>query len=240
MATATATATNTVEATIRQASDKNAARRLRTTGQIPGVLYGAGKEPHAISVDPKVIGRILNSDSGHNTIFDVNLDGQNAKAMIVDWQVDPIKGNLLHVDLKRIAMDQTLRVTVPIEIVGEAPGVKLEGGILDVVLREVDVECLPSDIPTHIKVDVSELHFGVNIRVADLKHEGQVKFLNDPNITVVHITHVKEEVAPTPEAAAEAAAAPAEPEVIKKGKQETEEGAAPAEAKGAEKPKKEK
>ncbi|MGE5113896.1 MAG: 50S ribosomal protein L25 [Acidobacteriaceae bacterium] len=237
---ATATATNTVEAKVRQASDKNAARRLRTTGQIPGVLYGAGKEPHAISVDPKVIGRILSSDSGHNTIFDVNLDGQNAKAMIVDWQVDPIKGNLLHVDLKRIAMDKTLRVTVPIEIVGEAPGVKLEGGILDVVLREVDVECLPSDIPSHIKVDVSELNFGVNIRVADLKVEGQVKFLNDPNITVVHITHVKEEVAPTPEAAAEAAAAPAEPEVIKKGKQETEEGAAPAEGKGAEKPKKEK
>ena len=235
-----ATATNTVETKVRQAADKNAARRLRTTGQIPGVLYGAGKEPHAISVDPKVIGRILSSDSGHNTIFDVNLDGQNAKAMIVDWQVDPIKGNLLHVDLKRIAMDKTLRVTVPIEIVGEAPGVKLEGGILDVVLREVDVECLPSDIPSHIKVDVSELHFGVNIRVADLKHEGQVKFLNDPNITVVHITHVKEEVAPTPEAAAEAAAAPAEPEVIKKGKQETEEGAAPAEGKGAEKPKKEK
>jgi large subunit ribosomal protein L25 len=235
-----ATATNTVEAKVRQAGDKNAARRLRTTGMVPGVLYGAGKEPHAISVDPKVIGRILGSDSGHNTIFDVNLDGKNAKAMIVDWQVDPIKGHLLHVDLKRIAMDKTLRVTVPIEVVGEAPGVKTEGGILDVVLREVEVECLPSEIPSHIKVDVSNLHFGVNIRVADLKAEGNVKFLDDPNITVVHITHVKEEVAPTPEAAAEAAAAPAEPEVIKKGKQETEEGAAPAEGKGAEKSKKEK
>lgn len=235
-----ATATNTVEAKARQAGDKNAARRLRTTGMVPGVLYGAAKEPHAISVDPKVIGRILSSDSGHNTIFDVNLDGENAKAMIVDWQVDPIKGHLLHVDLKRIAMDKTLRVTVPIEIVGEAPGVKTEGGILDVVLREVEIECLPSEIPSHIKVDVSELHFGVNIRVADLKAEGKVKFLNDPNITVVHITHVKEEVVATPEAAAEAAAAPAEPEVIKKGKQETEEGAAPAEGKGAEKPKKEK
>ena len=238
-----ATASNTVEAKPRQAGDKNAARRLRTTGMVPGVLYGAGKEPHAISVDPKTIGRILSSDSGHNTIFDVHLDGENAKAMIVDWQVDPIKGHLLHVDLKRIAMDKTLRVTVPIEIVGEAPGVKTEGGILDVVLREVEVECLPSEIPSHIKVDVSNLTFGVNIRVADLKAEGKVKFLNDPNITVVHITHVKEEVAPTPEAAAEAAAAaPAEPEVIKKGKQETEEGAAPAEGKGekAEKQKKEK
>lgn len=235
--------TNTVEAKQRQAGDKNAARRLRTTGLVPGVLYGAGKEPHAISVDPKVIGRILSSDSGHNTIFDVTLDGENAKAMIVEWQVDPIKGHLLHVDLKRIAMDKTLRVTVPIEIVGEAPGVKTEGGILDVVLREVEVECLPSEIPSHIKVDVSNLTFGVNIRVADLKAETKVKFLNDPNITVVHITHVKEEVVATPEAAAEAAAAaPAEPEVIKKGKQETEEGAAPAEGKGekAEKSKKEK
>jgi large subunit ribosomal protein L25 len=233
-----ATATNTVEAKPRQAGDKNAARRLRTTGIVPGVLYGAGKEPHAISVDPKVIGRILNSDSGHNTIFDVTLNGENAKAMIVDWQVDPIKGHLLHVDLKRIAMDKTLRVTVPIEIVGEAPGVKTEGGILDLVLREVEVECLPSDIPSHITVDVSNLTFGMNIRVADLKAEGKVKFLNDPNITVVHITHVKEEVVATPEAAAEAAATPAEPEVIKKGKQETEEGA-PAEGKG-EKPEKSK
>src|SRR5512146_3394691 len=235
-----ATASNTVEAKPRQAGDKNAARRLRTTGMVPGVLYGAGKEPHAISVDPKVIGRILNSDSGHNTIFDLSLDGNAAKVMIVDWQYEPIKGGLLHVDLKRIAMDKVLRISVPIEIVGEAPGVKTEGGILDVVLREVEIECLPSEIPSHIKVDVSELHFGVNIRVAALKAEGKVKFLNDPNITVVHITHVKEEVAPTPEAAAEAAAAPAEPEVIKKGKQETEEGAAPAEGKGAEKPKKEK
>jgi large subunit ribosomal protein L25 len=230
---ATATATSIVEAKLREGADKNAARRLRATGQIPGVLYGAGKKPHAISVDPKVIGRILGSDSGHNTIFDINLDGEKAKAMVVDWQVDPIKGHLLHVDLKRIAMDKTLRVTVPIEIVGEAPGVKTEGGILDVVLREVEVECLPSDIPSHIKVDVSSLTFGVNIRVADLKHDGKVKLLNDPNVTVVHITHVKEEVVATPEAAAaEAAAAPVEPEVIKKGKQETEETAAPAEGKG--------
>ncbi|HEX6880852.1 MAG TPA: 50S ribosomal protein L25, partial [Terriglobales bacterium] len=199
---ATATATNTVEAKLREASDKNAARRLRATGMIPAVLYGAGKEPRAISVDPKIMGRILHSESGHNTIFDVALDGENAKAMIVDWQSDPIKGHLLHVDLKRIAMDKALRVTVPIEIVGEAPGVKTEGGILDVVMREVEVECLPGDIPSHIKVDVSNLTFGVNIRVADLPHGDKIKFLSDPNSMVVHITHVKEEVAPTAEAAA--------------------------------------
>jgi large subunit ribosomal protein L25 len=236
---ATATATNTVEAKLREGADKNAARRLRTTGMIPAVLYGAGKEPRAISVDPKIIGRILHSASGHNTIFDVNVGDEKAKAMIVDWQVDPIKGHLLHADLKRIAMDKTLRVTVPIEIVGEAPGVKAEGGVLDVVLREVEIECLPADIPSSIKADVSTLTFGVNIRVADLPHEGKIKFLTDPNITVVHITHIKEEVVAAPEAAAaDAAAGPAEPEVIKKGKQDTEEGAAEAKPEKGEKPKK--
>jgi large subunit ribosomal protein L25 len=235
---AIATATNTVDAKIREGADKNAARRLRATGQIPGVLYGASKEPRAISVDPKVMGRILNSGSGHNTIFDVNVEGEQAKAMIVDWQVDPIKGHLLHVDLKRIAMDKALRVTVPIEIVGEAPGVKTEGGILDLVMREVEIECLPADIPSHIPADVSNLTFGINIRVADLPHEGKFKFLSDPNAMVVHITHVKEEVVATPEAAAtDAAAGPAEPEVIKKGKQETEEGGEAKPEKG-EKPKK--
>ncbi len=234
---ATATATNTVEAKTRVAADKNAARRLRTTGEIPGVLYGAGKEPRSISVDPKVMTRILHSESGHNTIFDISVDGEKSKAMIVDWQHDPIKGKLLHVDLKRIAMDKALRVMVPIEIVGEAPGVKTEGGVLDITLREVEVECLPADIPSHINVDVSNLTFGVNIRVADLPHGGKLKFLTDPNVTVVHITHIKEEVAPTPEAAAaDAAAGPAEPEVIKKGKQETE-GAEAAPEKG-EKPEK--
>jgi large subunit ribosomal protein L25 len=224
---ATATATNTVEAKPRVGADKNAARRLRASGLIPAVLYGAGKEPRAISVDPKTMTRILNSDSGHNTIFDITVDSEKSKAMIVDWQYDPIKGHLLHADLKRIAMDKTLRLKVPIEVVGEAPGVKTEGGVLDLVLREVEIECLPADIPSHIDVDVSNLTFGVNIRVADLPHGGKIKFLTDANITVVHITHIKEEVVATPEAAAaEAAAGPAEPEVIKKGKQETAEGAA--------------
>jgi len=237
---ATATATNTVEAKPRVGADKNAARRLRATGEIPGVLYGAGKEPRSISLDPKVMTRILNSESGHNTIFDISVDGEKSKAMIVDWQYEPIKGKLLHVDLKRIAMDKVLRISVPIEIVGEAPGVKTEGGILDVVLREVEVECLPADIPSHIDVDVSNLTFGVNIRVADLPHGGKLKFLTDPNVTVVHITHIKEEVAPTPEAAAaEAAAGPAEPEVIKKGKQEAE-GAEAAPEKGEKAEKQEK
>ena len=156
--------------------------------------------------------------------------------MIVDWQYEPIKGALLHIDLKRIAMDERLKVSVPIMLKGEAAGVKQQGGILEQVLREVEVECLPGDIPSQVEVDVSELVFGKLLRVGDLLHSGKVRFLTDPNQTVAHIISVKEEVAPAPEAVAAEAAAPAEPEVIKKGKQETEEGAE-AEAK-PEKPEK--
>jgi large subunit ribosomal protein L25 len=210
---------------------KNEARRLRAGGRIPGVLYGAKKSTLAVSVDPKQITRILHSESGHNTIFDLQVGSEKAKVMIVDWQHDPMHGKLLHIDLKRIAMDEKIRVQVPIHLVGDAEGVKTQGGILDQVLREVEVECLPGDIPSHIDADVTALVFGTVLRVADLPHAGKLKFITDETQAVAHITSVKEEeVAPTPEAAAEAAAAaPAEPEVIKKGKQETEEeGAEPA------------
>ena len=209
---------------------KNEARRLRAGGRVPGVVYGAKKNTLAVSVDPKVISRILSSESGHNTIFDLQVGGEKTKAMIVDWQYEPIRGHILHIDMKRIAMDEKMRVMVPIHLVGEAAGVKQQGGILDQILREVEVECLPGDIPSHIDCDVSELVFGTVARVKDLPHGGKLKFITDENQAVAHITSVKEEVAPTPEAAAEAAAAaPAEPEVIKKGKQETaEEGAEPA------------
>ncbi len=223
--------TNLLEAQQREAGNKNEARRVRRSGKIPAVVYGAGKEAAAISVDPRQVSRILHSASGHNTIFDLALDGHRTKAMIVDWQYEPIKGSLLHIDLKRIAMDQKLTVMVPIVLKGEASGVKQQGGILEQMLREVEIECLPGDIPSEIAADVSELVFGKVIRVADLPHNPKLKFLTDPNQPVAHVTSVKEEAAPTPEAAAaEAAAAPAEPEVIKKGKQETEEegeGAAP-------------
>lgn len=220
---ATATQINLVEAKPREASDKNAARRLRTTGLIPGVLYGAGKDSRSIAIDPKAINKILHSESGHNTIFDVVLDGEQTKAMVVEWQSDPLKGSLLHVDLKRIAMDKKMRVQVPVQIIGEAPGVKTQGGILDVVMREVEVECLPGDIPSHIDVDVSNLMFGDPVRVADLPKSDKIKYLTDEDLTIVHVTSVKEEAAPSADAAAtEAAAGPAEPEVIKKGKQETE------------------
>jgi large subunit ribosomal protein L25 len=216
---ATATAANTVEAKVREASDKNAARRLRTTGLIPAVLYGAKKDPRAIAVDPKQILKILRSASGHNTIFDLNVDGEQAKAMVVDWQYEPLKGSLLHVDLKRIAMDQVMRLSVPVKIQGEAKGAKEEGGLLDLVLREIQIECLPTDIPSHISVDVTNLAQGDAIRVADLPQTASVKYLNDPDALVVHITYVKEEVVAAP---VEGAVATAEPEVIKKGKVEGE------------------
>jgi large subunit ribosomal protein L25 len=206
---------------------KNEARRLRVSGRVPAVVYGAKKQPAAISVDPKQITKILHSESGHNTIFDLAVDGDKTKVMIVDWQYEPIKGKLLHIDLKRIAMDQKIRVRVPVHLTGEAAGVKQQGGIMDQVLREVEIECLPADIPSHINADISGLVFGQVLRVADLDHGGKLKFITEATQAVAHITSVKEEVVATPDAAA--AASPSEPEVIKKGKQETAEGAeAPA------------
>src|SRR5246500_2076645 len=231
---ATALETNVLEAQTRKPGTKNEARRVRRDGKIPAVVYGAGKDSLSISVDPRVVTRILNSETGHNSIFDLALNGEKTKAMIVDWQYEPIKGRLLHIDLKRIALDKVLRVSVPIFLEGEAAGVKQEGGILEQMLREVEIECLPADIPSHIDVDVSALTFGKVLRVSDLPHSDKLKFLTDENQPVAHVTSVKEEVVAAPDAAAEAAAAgPAEPEVIKKGKQETDEGAEPEKAPAA-------
>jgi large subunit ribosomal protein L25 len=222
-----------VAATPREGKfNKNAARRVRVKGKIPAVVYGAAEPAIAIEVDPKQIQKILHSDTGHNSIFDLEITGSTAKtkAMIVDWQYEPIKGTLMHIDLKRIALDKAMRVEVPIQLVGSAIGVKTQGGILDQVLREVEIECLPGDIPSHIDVDVTQMSIGDVIRVADLPHSDKLKFLTDEDTTVAHVVAIKEEVAPTVDAVV--AAAPAEPEVVKKGKTETAE--APAE-KGAKK-----
>src|SRR6201998_4439020 len=173
---ATALETNVLEAQAREAGTKGHARRVRRDGKIPAVVYGAGKDSVPLSVDPGVVTRILNSEAGHNTIFDLALNGEKTKAMIVDWQYEPIKGRLLHIDLKRIALDKVLRVSVPIFLEGEAAGVKQEGGILEQMLREVEVECLPADIPSHIDVDVSELVFGKVLRVVALPHSDKLKF----------------------------------------------------------------
>ncbi|HEY3929504.1 MAG TPA: 50S ribosomal protein L25 [Candidatus Koribacter sp.] len=238
-----AIAENTVQAEPRKAGGKNDARRVRKTGMVPAAVYGAGKEPVAIAVDPKAMSKILRSETGHNTIFDLAVNGGAEKVMIVDWQYEPIKGKLLHVDLKRIAMDKVLRVSVPVILKGVPEGVKTEGGILEQLVREVEIECLPADIPAAITADVSAMKHGDNLRVKDLAHGDKLKFLTEEDQMIAHVTHVKEEVVATPEAvAAEAGAAPAEPEVMKKGKQETEgaEGAAEAPAKPEKAEKKEK
>ena len=223
-----------VAATPREGKlNKNAARRVRVKGKIPAVVYGAAEPAIAIEVDPKQIQKILHSDTGHNSIFDLQINGSTArtKAMIVDWQYEPIKGTLMHIDLKRIALDKAMRVEVPIQLVGAAIGVKTQGGILDLVLREVEIECLPGDIPSHIDLDVTQMSIGDVLRVADLPHSDKLRFLTDEDTTVAHVVAIKEEVAPAVEEVA--AAAPVEPEVVKKGKTETAD-AAPAE-KGAKK-----
>jgi large subunit ribosomal protein L25 len=229
---ATATDVNILEAQEREPGNKNAARRVRVAGKVPAVVYGAGKETAVISVDPRQVLRILKSESGHNTIFDLALGGDRVKAMIVDWQFEPIKGKLLHIDLLRIAMDKKLKVTVPIVLKGEAAGVKTDGGILEQLLREVELECLPADIPKSIEADISHLVFGVDLRVKDLAHGDKLKFLTDEDRMVAHITTVKEEVVAAPEVVADAAATPAEPEVIKKGKQDAEGAEAEAKPEG--------
>jgi large subunit ribosomal protein L25 len=238
---ATALETNFLEAHPREAGTKNEARRVRREGKIPAVVYGAGKDSQPVTVDPRQVLRILHSNTGHNTIFDLTMNGgDRTKAMIVDWQYEPIKGTLLHIDLKRIAMDRALKVSVPIVLVGEPEGVKTQGGILEQILREVEVECLPADIPSHIDADVSQLIFGTVLRVSDLPHGEKLKFLTDPHQPVAHVTTVKEEVVATPEAVAADVAAPAEPEVIKKGKQDADEEGAEGAAKPEKGEKKEK
>ena len=207
--------------------NKNHARRVRVSGKIPAVVYGAPLESVAITVDPRVVTKILHSESGHNTIFDLNVEGAPlVKAMIVDWQHEPIKGKLLHIDFKRIAMDKAMRVSVPVQLNGIAAGVKNSGGILDQIMREVEIECLPADIPDHIDIDVTALELYGAIHVSDLPHSGKLKFLDDEHALVAHVTIIKEE-APAEVIAPVAA----EPEVAKKGKGDAAAAAPAADAK---------
>jgi large subunit ribosomal protein L25 len=239
--------TLTVEGKVREERGKNAARRVRVTGMVPAVLYGGRKDSISLSVNAKQVGKILRSESGHNTIFTVHVaGGREEKAMVKDWQVDPVSGKLLHVDLLRIAMDVRMRVSVPVHTVGEPEGVKLQGGIFEMVTREVEIECLPGDIPEEFKVDISGLTIGKQLRAADLPMDRlKIKLLTDPQRVLAHVVTLKAEAEPTAEAAVAAETAPAEPEVIKKGKKEeegeAEAGSAEAAApKAGEKPEKEK
>ncbi len=222
----------TVAAEPRSERGKNEARRLRVRGFAPAVVYGAGEAAVAVAVSPKDINRILHTGSGHNTIFNVQIEGgETTPVMIVDWQRDPIKDNLLHVDLKRVDMTKALRVKVPIQTTGDARGVKEQGGLLEVITRELEVECLPVDIPEQFSIDVSELMLNQSIRASEIPLSGSVKLVSSGDLVLAHVVAIRvvEEVAPAAavvEGAAPAAAA--EPEVIKKGKKE-EEGAAPDE-----------
>jgi large subunit ribosomal protein L25 len=217
-----------IQATQRNPEGKNANRRMRKAGRIPAVMYGPGKAPVPVSVDPDAIREILYSDSGQNTIFTVALEGSpGVNAMVKDYQLDPVKGSLIHTDLLEIAMDRLLELSVNVEIVGEAEGVKLLGGLMDIVTRSIDVECLPSDIPDSIKVDVTALKINDYIRVKNLPTDPKVKILTDPEVVIVTIVPPVKEEEPVVEAVP---AETTEPEVIKKGKT-AEEGEATEEKK---------
>jgi large subunit ribosomal protein L25 len=233
----------TVAAEARASRGKNEARRTRRAGMIPGVVYGAYKDPVPVAVNPRQISQILHSRTGHNTIFNLSIQGgETTPVMVVDGQHDPIRGNLLHVDLKRIDLSKRIRVSVPVNTHGEPPGVKQQGGLLEVITREIEIECLPDEIPEHFMVDVGELMIGQSKRASDIAMAGSMKLISSPDSVIAHVITIKVVAEPTPAeavAAPTAEAAAAEPEVIKKGKKE-EEGAAEAkpEAKGEAKPKK--
>src|SRR5271156_4861487 len=217
--------TFTIEGQVREGRGKGPARRTRLTGMVPAILYGGkNKENFSLGVNAKQRGRILRSGAGHNTIFTVQVtDGAAEKAMVKDWQVDPVSGKLLHVDLFRIAMDVRMRVRVPVHTFGEPQGVKMQGGIFEMVTREVEVECLPGDIPEEFKVDVSELMIGKQLRAGDISLDSEkMKLLTDPLRVIAHVVTLKKEEEPAVEAAVAAETATAEPEVIKKGKKEEE------------------
>ncbi|HUI53397.1 MAG TPA: 50S ribosomal protein L25 [Bryobacteraceae bacterium] len=225
----------TVAAEVRASRGKNEARRTRVAGQIPAVLYGSHQDPVAISVNPREIVRITRSSTGYNTIFNLSIQGgETTPVMVVDQQVDPIKGNLLHADFKRIDLNKRIRVTVPVHTSGEAKGVKVQGGLLEIITRAVEIECLPDEIPEGFTVDVSELMIGQSRRSSDVALAGSMKLVSASDSVIAHVVALRAEAEP---AAAEAVtpvagAAAAEPEVIKKGKKEEE---APAEDKGKKK-----
>ena len=217
----------TIAAEPRELRGKNEARRLRAKGSAPAVLYGAGGDAVAVAINPKEINRILHSKTGHNTIFDIAVrGGETTPVMIVDWQNDPIKENILHIDLKRIDLTARIRVKVPVHTVGDPKGVKLQGGLHELITREIEIECLPDEIPEEFTVDVSELMIGQSVRAGEIPLVGSTKLLSPPDSVISHVITIKVEAEP---AAAEGAAAPAaaaEPEVIKKGKKDEEAASA--------------
>ena len=226
-----------LDAIERSSRGKNEARRLRAGGRIPAVFYGEKEGGKAIAVDPKGLARILRTEQGANTLIALNLPGGGtAQVLVREYQLDPVTHELLHADFYRVAMDKVIRVQVTVVAQGEPKGVKQQGGVLDIVHRQVEIECLPADIPNNIVVDVSELMVGQSIRVKDVATNPKWKSLSDPEMMILHVIIPKVEETPAPAAdaaAAGATATPAEPEVIKKGKKDEETAeAAPAPAAG--------
>lgn len=175
-----------LEVTARAERGKNAARRLRVTGKVPATLYGLGKDPEAIALDTRSMVRILNEPSGHNRVFDLK-GGAQGHAMAVDWQSDPVTGKLLHIDMKRLDITAKIRVKVSIETFGVAYGVKTEGGLEDVILREIEVDCLPEDIPASIRIDVTELRAGDSVRAGDIPNGEKYVIASAPDLTIMRI-----------------------------------------------------
>jgi large subunit ribosomal protein L25 len=215
----------TVQAESREGLGKGPSRRLRADGRIPITVYGEGEECFSASIVAKDIANILRSESGHNTILKVAFPGKEPSLVIIkDWQTDPVRGRILHADLKRLSMTTATQVSVPVHLIGEAVGVKLGGGLLEILIREIDVECLPGDIPSGVDVDVSGLQIGDHVRVKDLIYDRTKVTMIPPEeqiVASVLAPRLIEEVAPA--AAAEEGTAEAEPEVIKKGKAEEAE-----------------
>src|SRR6266436_4714299 len=215
----------TVTAEVRATRGKNEARRLRVRGFIPAVVYGAYKDAVSVGVSPKELSHILNSKTGYNTIFNLAIQGaENTPVMVVDSQRDPLKGNMLHADLKRIDLTKRIRVAVPVVTEGEAAGIKLQGGLLEIISREVEIDCLPDEIPEHFTVNVSELMIGQSVRAGGIPMVGSMRLLSPAEAVIAHVVALRaEEVAPAAAAeVAPVAEAGGEPEVIKKGKKEEE------------------
>src|ERR1051325_3079876 len=212
-----------VEAAPRDSRGKNEARRLRVGGQIPAVLYGAKGDAISLTVSAKQVGQILRSATGHNTLFQVALSGKEQPAIVKDWQVDPVTGNLLHVDLLRVAMDVRMRVKVPVHTFGEPQGVKVQGGVFETVTREVEIECLPAEIPTEFRMDVTNLMIGMSVRAGEIPLDAnKMKLVTEAERVIAHVVALRVEEEKPAEAGATEAAGPGGPEVIKKGKKEVE------------------
>ena len=219
-----------LEAQPRDTFGKNEARRTRREGRVPAVLYGAtsgaGTEATPIAVDPKALSRILHSESGANTLIALKLlpEGRDTKVLVKEYQLDPITHQILHADFYRVAMDKMLRVTIPVVVVGEPKGVKQQGGILEFIRREIEIECLPADIPEHVEIDVVELMVHQGVRVRDIAVNPKWHPVSDAEMMLVHVVMPKAEEAPAAtDAAAAAPTGTAEPEVVKKGKKDEDE-----------------